>query len=120
LPLHVDLPPCGGAIIALYPEALGALSAKVAPGAGRGKDAVVELRLNDTKGKPFRGAVPVHVEITLPGGSPSAFSRYCLMENGFLVLNIPIAINDPPGRYSVNVHELATGQQASAEVIIRA
>jgi len=112
--LEVDLPPCGGVIVAFYPESIGKLAMSAPATVARGEDVTLDLSLVGASGKPFPGLVPLRLDITDPEGRRSSFSRGTVVENGRLSLSIPVAVNDRQGEWQAAVRELATGQEAKA------
>jgi len=71
------------------------------------------LRLNvgvvDREGVPVSAVVPVEVRVLDPQGQPAEFSGYYGARDGHLSVTLDLASNDRPGRWTIQVRELASG-----------
>jgi len=118
--IRLDLPPCGGRIVAFYQRAVGRLTVEPAcTSVKRGSHLRASVRLEDRSGKRFSGLVPVLVEIRRPDGSRSDLSHAAAMRDGVVELDIPVAFDDPTGVWALSARELATGQTARSEFDVR-
>ncbi len=63
-----------------------------------------------------------HVEVTPSGSDEPAFhySRNVLARHGRMQVSIPLALNDPPGEWRIEVQDVATGMSATAQVKVSA
>ena len=58
----------------------------------------------------------LHVEVFRPDGSSvQPYAQNVLAVHGAAVLNVPLALNDPPGRWRVEVRDVLSGCRAVAE-----
>jgi hypothetical protein len=90
---------------------LPALQVAVGPGAKRGEMAEVKL----TSSGPMPGGTfrIVHLEFTTPAGKPyDLYARNVRVQEASAVERIPLAVNDPKGKWKVSAHDLISGQVA--------
>lgn len=112
--LSVDIPAGEARILALLPYAPGGLIATARAGEGA---ITISAR--------FEGvAAPAdhvfRVEVTPPGaeGPAAWYSRNVVAQGGRLEFEIPLALNDPPGTWRVEVRDVATGLRGEATVAV--
>lgn len=113
--LRLDLPPAGGRVVIFLPEEIESLRLDPPAAPVRGKTLRLSARLLGRSGAPLPGVVPVEAVLLTPEGNRHDDSRYGAAIDGAWSMDLPIAYNEPPGRYSLEVRELASGRRASAE-----
>jgi hypothetical protein len=70
----------------------------------------VSATLLDDKGRPLSGSVPLHVRVTDPLGV-TRFELYRATKLGQWSMALPLAANDPAGRWTVRVRELLANSE---------
>ena len=68
----------------------------------------VTATLVDMERRPLLGAFPMQVRVTDPLGT-ARYDLYRATDRGALCISLPLAANDPPGRWQVQVYDLLTG-----------
>ncbi len=112
--LRIDLLPAKGRVLVFLPEEIGALeSVPAMTKVNAGGSAVFEVKLSGQSGKALPGLIPAHVETRGPDENLRDETYYTVIENGKLTLEIPVAWNATPGRYSVQIREAASGKTVS-------
>jgi hypothetical protein len=119
--LRLDLPPAGGRVVIFLPAAIGRvlLDPLQAPPL-RGTILRLSGRLLDGKGVAVPGIIPVEAVLTTPGGRRHDYTRYGAMVRGAWSMLVPIAYNEPSGRYTLELRELAGGRRAAITWILPA
>ncbi len=113
--VQVQLEPGWGKLLVAAPEAIGRPEVTVAEGATVGGAAELTVQARYASGRSIGGVVPLRVELTSPDGARNDYSRYTATDaDGSWRLSIPIARNEPAGRWSVRVTELIGGNAAVA------
>ncbi len=74
----------------------------------------------DDAGRPVEAVVPMRVEVLDPKRRPAEFSGHYAAVRGIVRLRADLAPNDLPGKWTVRVTELASGQKREAEVLVAA
>jgi len=118
LSLNVSMERFGGSLVAFYPEAINRVTMKAPATAKPMKEVAVVIQVLG-KTKPSAGVVPVEVTLTDPSGKPSVLSGVLGAKSGTLVFNWTPAVNDLKGRWTVRAQELASGETASATVLLK-
>ena len=117
---EVDLSPCAGRILGLYPAAMAGVEVSCAERTvARGQDARVEVHLFAAGRAPFEGAVPVHVAVRRADGAADDFPGEYAPTSGRLSLRVPVAFDAPRGEWSVTVRERASGRSAQTRFRVR-
>jgi hypothetical protein len=104
--LTVEVSAGDARFLALLPQPPGALTLTAAAD-GRALTVTAALGTTDRV---------LRVEVTPPGATAPAvwYSQNALARGGRLTLQVPLALNDPVGRWQVTVRDVATGQTAEA------
>ena len=101
---------------ALLPERVERLTLAAAPGAQKGDATEIAVSL--------RGAAPdahgvLHLEVAGPDDAAIGWlSRNAVITGPSATLNVPIALNDPPGAYTATVRHVATGIRATCRWVV--
>ncbi len=103
--IKIDLPPGGGRIIMLGSKPLGKLEIASSATPVKGQDFVVDVRMKS------EGLIPVELTVLKPDGGKDSTSHYDVLTNGALSWPVPVAQNAPAGTWTLQVRELASGQQ---------
>lgn len=108
--LTLEVPAGDARFLALLPRAPGVLKAEATANA---RTLTVTASL-DGYDRVFR------VEVTPPGTAAAAawYSQNALARGGRLELHLPLALNDPAGRWRVTVRDVATGQRTEAATTV--
>ena len=85
-----------------------------------GDDLAVAVEFQDAKGERLVGVLPFHLTIRRPDGTAHAeFYRSTTKEGAFSIV-LPIAANDPVGKWTVEVRSQLTGELATLPVEVNA
>jgi len=109
--IGVDLPPGEMKVLGWLPSAVGELSVKARPVGG---ELEVKATLVGGAGGPMDAALPVEVMVKDASGRERAH-LFRALENGKLLLTVPLGINEAAGRWQVSVKELASGLSKTVE-----
>jgi len=109
--LQVTLDAYEPAIFAIAPVAIPALQVSAPARVGRGDTA--ELGVSFAAATPAARQV-LHIDVVNPSGQTVAYYSGNLLAQGAANKLIPIALNDPAGRWEVRVRDLLTGQSKSS------
>lgn len=112
----------GGALVALYPQRIGAFSSSSPPTEAKpGQPVTVTFSLSGRDAKPLNGQVPVEVRMYYPDGSEAwEYGQDALMTDGRLEVRWTPARNDPAGQWRIEARELCTGQKVSVTLNVAA
>lgn len=112
--LTLDLAPGEARIFALLPYAPRGLSATA-----RAEEGAISLSAH-LEGVPAPVDHVFRVEVTPPGADGPApwYSRNTVAHGGRLELDMPLALNDPPGTWRVAVRDVATGLLGEGTVAV--
>jgi len=114
--LDVDLAPADGKLLAGYRQPLGKMRLEAAESATQGRSVIVRIHVQDVAGKPFVEPVPIKFTVHGPDDQASVYSHSVLAQNGVAEVSLPFAINDAPGRWTLDAVNLANGERAEANV----
>lgn len=117
--LHTTLPPGETALFALLPYRVGKMSLRLPRIIKAGSALVGQMQLHSV-GAHRLGDHVVHIELLNPQGQ----RRPCYVFNQLLPdgqgeLRMPLALNDPPGQWTVRVRDVLTGTQAEAQFVLQ-
>jgi hypothetical protein len=115
---EVTLPAARGKLLALLPEPVDRVEVTIPPATGRGQPLAIAVRVLGASGKPFRGAIPLRIDITDPLGRHNEYSRYGAAVGDPWTLAIHPALNDPAGSWTVRVTELLGGTRAEQTFLL--
>jgi len=109
--VEVQLRPGEGTLISLVDEEADALQVRPLTRAPRaGMHWPVEVVCRDAGGKLARNAHTVCARVLREDGSAvPGLEAKALLRNGHAVLDLHVAVSDPPGRYALEVADLSTG-----------
>ena len=71
------------------------------------------------KGRVLSGAIPLQIQVVDPLGV-SRYDLYRATDRGLFKIKLPLAINDPPGKWKVIVRELLSGKEDVARFTTKA
>lgn len=109
----LDLGPCGGKIIALYPRRIAHIKLSGRKKVTRKGNFKIGIDFSDETGKRLQGVQPFRLEITDGGSRINEYSGYYAAENGRRVIEFPVALNDSPGFWEFEVEDLTSGLKSS-------
>jgi len=114
--VETELAPTTGKAFAVLPYEVGGLTAKSAGRADRGRDLVLEVRL-DTRGQVGRGDIHLlRVRVTAPNGEEVMSLRSShVVRAGAGRIRLPLAWDDPSGQWTVQVRDSTTGKEAELQ-----
>jgi hypothetical protein len=75
-----------------------------------GNQLKVKATLTAESGYSVLGLIPAKITITNPDGQISDLSHFSAFSNGSLTCSIPVAYNQPKGKYQITIKELASGK----------
>ena len=114
----VDVERFGGTLIALCPSPVAKVEVSC-DRVERGWPARWTVRILGPSRQPIDALQPVEVTVTDPKGRPSEYSGHYVARSGQLRLTPTIAVNDLPGRWEVEVKELASGVTGKTSFRVR-
>jgi hypothetical protein len=107
-------------IIARTARPLGALHLRVPvvgaadyTSAGAVRSVAIRAGVADAAGTPLNAVLPLGIRVTDPLGAVR-YDLYRATEGGELRLDLPLAVNDPSGSWSVAVRDLVSGKESKA------
>jgi hypothetical protein len=106
------LGPCDGDIIAVYPNALEKIAIESPAVLKRGAVNTIVISVLDSRGKTL-GTQPLQVKLTDPSGAESLYSDYYATKDGTLKISVTPALNDPAGKWTLQVKDLTAGLEAT-------
>lgn len=116
--LNLSMERFGGSLIAFYPEAIERVTVK-APATAKPMSEVTATVQVLGKTKPIAGVVPMEITLFDPSGKPSILSGVRGTDNGTLTFKWTPAVNDPKGKWTLKVAELASGKSAATETVVK-
>ena len=81
----------------------------------QGQTLRLDITVVDRGGDPIEAVVPLRVEVRDPQGETGEFSGYYAATDGRLKVSLDMASNDVPGKWIVEVEELASAKRAQQE-----
>jgi len=103
-------------VYACLPHQVESIVLDVPGRANRSAPTAIKIALKTAGAKPWSGQV-FHVRVLSPGGRElSWYGQSAVAESGKAEATIPWALNDPAGRYTVVVRDVASGVTAQREV----
>jgi len=107
--LKTTLSPWEPLVFTRGPQPLSALQVQVSPDAKAGE--MVAITVTGSGSGPATESRVVHLEFQTPSGaSYDLYARNLLVKNMPHVERLPIAFNDPKGKWKVTAHDLMSGQ----------
>src|SRR5262249_405320 len=70
--------------------------------------------ITDTKGRVLAGAAPLGIKLIDPKGH-TRYELWRATDRGMIKLKLPLAVNDPAGKWQVVVREMLTGTEDRTE-----
>ena len=119
LALSLPLGPSEGKLLAVYREAIGKVAIAVGGDLRRGGRLQVEVTVLAESGKPMPGAQPIQLDILDSPGRRNDYSDAYATDHGLFRLEIPVALNEPAGRWKATVRELTTGRTVSTSFVVK-
>jgi hypothetical protein len=121
--LSLALPPAGGKLLAILPEAIQKMLIIGPSSADRGMSHELRIRVVDVKGKSVNGSVPLRIDVTDPLNRLSEYSCYTSTvfseKNGWIAtISFLPAINDLPGEWKFKITDLLSGKTLEKNVIV--
>jgi hypothetical protein len=114
---HLDLRDGPHALLALMPYRVEGASLGAGP-AKLGRNLPLEFRLKVSDGEPVKHVV--HLDVFRPDGSRYySYSRNFTFHGGRWPGGVPLALNDPPGRWTIRARDVVSGMTAEATVEVR-
>jgi len=116
----VSLLPGGGAIVALLPKPIAAVSVDAPAQCTQTEEATIAVRIAVADNIPATGVAPVQVTFLDPAGQVRReYGGSRVARDGVLDLRPSFALGDAPGEWTVLVRELFSGRSASARFTLR-
>lgn len=103
----------GGCIAALYPAEPGTASIEVPPCIARGTRSVINVLTGNTA-----GLQPLKIDLTDSEGYRNEFSGYYLAQNGSCRIEFIPAVNEPSGKWSMEIINLTSGEKSRQDINI--
>lgn len=119
LKFALSLGPSEGKMLAIYPEAIDEVPVAVSGELRRGGRLQLTASVQSVGRKPMPGTQSLQVEVVDAQGRSNDYSGYYATDRGRFELEIPVALNEPSGKWAVTVRELTTGLSVSREFTVR-
>jgi len=115
---NILLGPGQGRIYAVLPKAIADLHVQIPDIVEKGKSVDVQIRVDGMS----KGLTPLRITIRDSQGIEHDYSDYAVAKDGQVAMQLPIAVNEPAGHWSITAQELYGGKQATAyfEVVTHA
>lgn len=78
----------------------------------------IHILVQDDKGQPVDASVPLEISVFDPQGRVEAYSGFAATDHGEYRVEIPLAMNDPVGKWRIQVRELITSMEATANLVV--
>ncbi|OGV48835.1 MAG: hypothetical protein A2017_14240 [Lentisphaerae bacterium GWF2_44_16] len=104
----------GGALIVKIPEKIEKIEVAVPGKINRKTPAEITVRALGRKGSVINAAIPLKISITDSAGIENAYSGFYTLKNGTFKLQIPLALNDRTGYWTIHAEELLSGISAKS------
>jgi hypothetical protein len=118
LRFEVSLGPGDGRVFMITGRPIAGVQIQAPARAQLGQSLRLKVAVVDPQGVPLKAVVPVEVEVQDPQGQPAEFSGYYGAKDGRLAVDLTLARNDRPGRWTVRVRELASGQRREHFLVV--
>jgi hypothetical protein len=118
LRFEVDLGPGDGRVFLILDSPIAGVQLQAPERGQRGRPFRLQVAVVDPAGKPLPAVVPVEVEVRDPQGRLAEGSGYYGAADGRLTVELLPARNDLPGRWTLRVRELASGQRAQGTLMV--
>ena len=119
-PFACDLSQTTARVFAALPRAIKGVALSATQSVKAGGDLAVAVEFQDAQGKRLEGVLPFHLTIRRPDGTAQAeFYRSTTKEGAFSIV-LPIAANDPAGKWTVEARSQLTGELATLPVEVGA
>ena len=119
-PFACDLSQTTARVFAALPRAIKGVAVSATQSVKAGDNLAVAVEFQDAKGERLVGVLPFHLTIRRPDGTAHAeFYRSTIKEGAFSIV-LPIAANDPVGKWTVEVRSQLTGELATLPVEVGA
>ena len=110
LMIPLALKPCDGTVLLVISQSIDNVIITAPKSAARKEDVSIKVEVQDLKRKPIEAVIPVELKITDASGRLAEFSGYYAAVDGKVEIKLDIAKNDPPGVWTIQVDELASGK----------
>lgn len=118
LRFEVPLGPGDGRVFMITDSPIAGVQLR-APDRGKlGRPLRLKAAVVDPQGKPLQAVVPVEVEVLDPQGRPAEMSGYYGAAGGRLSVELLLARNDLPGRWTLQLRELASGRRMQRSLVV--
>lgn len=119
-PFACDLSLTTARVFAALPREIKGAALSATQSLKAGSDLVVALEFQDAKGTRLAGVLPFHLTMRRPDGTAQAEFYRSTTREGSFAMTLPIAANDPVGRWVVEVRSQLTGELATLPVEVGA
>lgn len=115
----VRLSPGDPVILALLPKKVSAIQLNAASETVAAGDPIRLTATLTVDGEKLSGRHCLHVHVLGPDGTARRhYARNVLTEAPQAAIEVPLALNDPPGRWQIRVQDVATGHAAELDVLV--
>ncbi len=108
-----------GKMLAIYPEPINDVSVAVDGDLRTGGSLRLTAKVLSVDQTSMPGTQPLRVDIVDSKGRRNDYSGNYATDRGLFELEVPIALNEPVGKWKVTVRELTTGLSASRDFEVR-
>jgi len=114
-----ELGPGDGRVFMVTDDMIEKVKVDVPQETRRGGRASITVQVLGNNGQPIAAVVPVQVIVTDSQGREAEPSGYYGAKDGVLRVDLDLAPNDAAGTWQVRARELASGQEATGEMIVQ-
>ncbi len=108
--IPLELQPCDGTVLMAISQLIDHVKITAPKSVARAEDASISILVQDLYRKPIEAVIPVEVKINDASGKVAEFSGYYAAVDGQIEIKLNIAKNDPPGIWTIQTKELASGK----------
>jgi hypothetical protein len=117
-PFECDLSRTTARVFAALPRELKGVAVSATQSAKAGDDLVVAVEFQDAEGKPLAAVLPFHLALIRPDGKVQAEFYRSTTTDGMFTMALPLAVNAPAGKWSVEVRSQLSGAVAALPVTV--
>jgi hypothetical protein len=119
-PFECDLSQTTARVFAALPRAIKGVALSATQSVKAGNDLAVAVEFQDAEGQRLMGVLPFHLTIRRPDGTAHTELYRSTTKEGTFSLTVPIAANDPLGKWLVEARSQLTGELATLPVEVGA
>lgn len=119
-PFACDLSQTTARVFAALPRAIKGVAVSATQSVKAGNELAVAVEFQDAKAQRLEGVLPFHLTLRRPDGTAQAEFYRSTTREGTFAMTLPIAANDPAGKWTVEARSQLTGELATLPVEVGA